>query len=58
MQFKIFDVVELEEGKKATIMKIEDNIITGEIVDKDGKSSGVEDIERERIIKIIYRNCR
>lgn len=56
MQFKIFDVVELEEEKKAIIIKIKDNIITGEIVDKDGKSLGVENIEKERIIKIIYRN--
>lgn len=58
MQFKIFDVIELEDGKRATIIKIEDNIITGEIIDDNGKSLGVKEIEKERITKIIYRNCR
>ena len=58
MQFKIFDVIELEDGKRATIIKIEDNIITGEIIDENGKSLGVKGIEKERITKIIYRNCR
>lgn len=56
MQLKIFDVVELIEEKKATIMKIEDNTITGEIVDKDGKSLGVKTIKKEDIKSIIYRN--
>lgn len=58
MQFKIFDVIELEDGKRATIIKIEDNIITGEIIDDNGKSLGVKEIEKDRITKIIYRNCR
>ena len=58
MQFKIFDVIELEDGKRATIIKIEDNIITGEIIDDNGKILGVKEIEKERITKIIYRNCR
>ena len=58
MQFKVFDVIELEDGKRATIIKIEDNIITGEIIDDNGKSLGVKEIEKERITKIIFRNCR
>lgn len=58
MQFKVFDVIELEDGKRATIIKIDDNIITGEIIDDNGKSLGVKEIEKERITKIIYRNCR
>ncbi len=58
MQFKVFDVIELEDGKRATIIKIDDNIITGEIIDDNGKSLGVKEIEKERITKIIFRNCR
>lgn len=58
MQFKVFDVIELEDGKRATIIKIDDNIITGEIIDDNGKSLGVKEIEKERITKIIFGNCR
>ena len=58
MQFKVFDVIELEDGKRATIIKIDDNIITGEIIDDNGKSLGVKEIEKERRTKIIFRNCR
>lgn len=56
MQFKIFDVVELKEEKKATIMKIDDNIITCEVIDKNGKNLGIKKVKKEDIIKIIYRN--
>ena len=37
--------------KKATIMKIEDNIITCEVVDKNGKSLGIKRIKKEDIKK-------
>ena len=56
MQYKIFDVVELADGRKATITKIEDNTISGEIVDKNGNSLGVKEIKKDNIVRIIYRN--
>ena len=56
MQYKIFDVVELEDGKKATITKIEDNKISGEIVDKNSNSLGVKEIKKDNIVRMIYRN--
>ena len=56
MQYKIFDVVELEDGKKATITKIEDNKISGEIVDKNSNSLRVKEIKKDNIVRMIYRN--
>lgn len=40
MKIKIFDVVELNNGNKATIIEINKNRYKVEIVDKHGKSKG------------------
>lgn len=51
---EVFDVVELNNGNKATILEIINNIYSVEIVDKKGTSLGYKKIPKEDIKKIIY----
>lgn len=51
---QIFDVVELNNGNKATILEIINNIYSVEIVDKKGTSLGYQKISKEDIKEIIY----
>lgn len=52
----IFDVVELKNNKKATIIAIGKNQYKAEVLDAKGKKIGVEEIKAEDIAKIIYKH--
>jgi hypothetical protein len=54
MKIKIFDVVELNNGNKATIIEINKNRYKVEIVDKHGKSKGIFQIEEKDIKRVIF----
>ncbi len=54
MKIKIFDVVELNSGNKATIIEINKNGYKAEIVDNNGKSKGILQIEEKDIKKVIF----
>lgn len=53
MKLKIFDVVELQNGNKATILDNNNNTYKAEIVDSEGINKGVENITEINIRKII-----
>lgn len=53
--FNIFDVVELKNGNKATILSNEKNIIKVEEVDNKGISKGIIEIKEEDIRNIIFK---
>ena len=52
----IFDVVELKNNKKATIIAINKNQYKAEVLDSKGKRLGVKEIKDEDIAKIIYKH--
>lgn len=54
MEIKVFDVVELKNGNRATILEIFDNYFKVEEVDLEGNSQGIIIIEECDISKIIY----
>lgn len=54
MKFKKFDVVELNNGNKATILEIKDNEFFTEIVDNNGTTVDKRNIIQEDIKQIIY----
>lgn len=51
---QIFDVIELFNGNKATVLDINDNLYSVEIVDRKGNSLGFKKISKEEIKEIIY----
>ena len=51
---QIFDVIELFNGNKATILDINNNSYSVEIVDKKGNSLGFQKISKDEIKEIIY----
>ena len=51
----MFDVVELKNGNKATILSNENNVIKIEEVDNTGVSKGVKDIKEDDIKNIIFK---
>lgn len=51
---RIFDVVELKNSNKATILNIIDNGYVAEVVDSKGKTIGMTTITNEEIKVIIY----
>lgn len=53
MKLKRFEVVELENGNKATILDIKDNEYFAEIVDRNGKTIENRNITENEIKKII-----
>lgn len=54
MKLKIFDVVELEDGNKATIKEeLKDNKFKAEIVDKKGVTKEVREINEKEIKRIV-----
>ncbi len=56
MKYKVFDVVELKNKNKATILGIENNnIYKVEIVNCDGISQGMLEITESDINKIIIK---
>jgi len=54
MRFKKFDVVELKNCNKATILEIKDNKYLVEIVDTNGTTVDKKNITQEDIKNIIY----
>lgn len=53
--YQIFDVVELNNGNKATILTNENSIIKIEEVDNKGISLGVKEIKENDIKRRIFR---
>ena len=52
-RYKVFDVVELNNGDFATILSINKETYTADIVDKYGNSKGVIEITQKEIKNII-----
>ena len=55
MKINKFDVVELNDKNKATILDIQDNKYLVEIVNDDGISLGTKTIEYQDISKVIFK---
>lgn len=53
MKLKRFEVVELENGNKATILDIRNNEYFAEIVDRNGKTIENRNITENEIKKVI-----
>lgn len=54
MKFKKFDVVELKNNNRATILEMKDNEYLVEIVDTNGITVDTRNINQEDIKQIIY----
>jgi len=55
MKYKQFDVVLLEDKKKATILGIENMEYNAEIVDQNGNRIEIKKITDDEIDKILFR---
>ena len=55
MKYKVFDVVELNNGNKATILFANKEQYKAEIVNEEGKSKGIVDLEEKDIKKVLYK---
>ncbi len=53
MKLKIFDVVDLYDGNKATILENNKGLYKAEIVDSKGNNQGIVDITEKDIKSII-----
>ena len=53
-KYEIFDVVELKNKDRATILGINKETYSVEIVDKDGNTKEVKEISADEVEKIIY----
>lgn len=58
MKINKFDVVELNDKNKATILDIQDNKYLVEIVNDDGISLGTKTIEYQDISKVIFKKSK
>lgn len=58
MKIKKFDVVELVDDKKATILDVANNKCYAEIVDSNGQTIEYRNIKQEEIIKILFKKDR
>lgn len=58
MKIKKFDVVELVDDRKATILDVTNNKCYAEIVDGNGKTIEYRNIKQEEIIKILFKKDR
>lgn len=56
MKVKVFDVVELNNGTKATVLEIIQGGYNVEVVDKRGNSKGRKTISDKDIVSIIYQS--
>ena len=54
MKRKVFEVVKLKSGEKATIMGIDKNTYKVEIVGKNGKRKQITDINEDDIDEVIF----
>ena len=50
----LFDVVELNNEDKATILSIEQNTYRVEIVDENGKTKDLKEIQKNDVKKVIF----
>lgn len=56
MKYKVFDVIELKNRDKATILEvIDENKYKVEIVDNEGNSKCITEISKDDISKIIHK---
>ena len=55
MHINVFDVVELNNGNKATILEINKKGYKAEIVDDKGTSLGIFQIDKDSIKKVIFK---
>ena len=58
MKIKKFDVVELVDDKKATILDVANNKCYAEIVDSNGNTIEYRNIKQDEIIKILFKKDR
>lgn len=56
MKVKVFDVVEVNNGTKATVLEIIQGGYNVEVVDKRGNSKGRKTISDKDIVSIIYQS--
>ena len=54
MKYKKFDVVELNNGNKATILDINNRDYYAEIVDANGNRVDIRNITEDEIFKVIF----
>lgn len=54
MKLKVFDVVKLNDGKKATIIETNKDCYKAEIVDECGVSHGYKSIKDKEIAEVIF----
>lgn len=54
MKVKLFDVVELNNGNKATILSVNKDIYNAEILNEKGFFLGVQELKASDIKGIIY----
>lgn len=54
MKYKLFDVVELKDGNKATIVNIDDSNYKVLVTDKKGINIGTRTVENNDISKMIF----
>lgn len=57
-KIKVFDVVELKNKDKATILKSNTNTYMAEVVGENGETKEITTIDESNIERIIYRNSR
>lgn len=55
MNINVFDVVELNNGNKATVLEINKKGYKVEIVDDKGTSLGIFQIDKDSIKKVIFK---
>ena len=53
-KYEIFDVVELKNKDRATILAINKETYSVEIVDKNGNTKEIKEISSDEVEKIVY----
>ena len=53
-RYKVFDVVELRSGNKATILDINNDVYKVQITDENGQSNDIREIKCNDINRVIY----
>ena len=53
-KYKVFDVIELQNENKATILQINKDNYCCDIVDKNGNSLGVQEITTDEIKRLVF----
>ena len=54
MKVKLFDVVKINSGNKATVLGINNNTYIVEVIDDEGKTIGIKEITNSEINEVIY----